>query len=187
MDAREVTLKDGRRAAVRPIEIGDAPDLMALQHAVHGAGEGVVRDVSELAQTVEDLESEIRAWTEGHHRSGRGVHLVGVIDRRAVGEASAKRMRPARLRHVARIGIEVHPEAHGLGLGRALMEGLIAWARASGEVSRLDLSVFARNTRALRLYESLGFVREGERRRFIRDPDGTEHNDVIMGLLLGGR
>ena len=46
------------------------------------------------------------------------------------------------------------------------------------------MSVLSDNQRALNLYESLSFVREGVRKRFVRRPDGREVDDILMSLLL---
>jgi putative acetyltransferase len=46
--------------------------------------------------------------------------------------------------------------------------------------------VLAENTRAVALYESLGFAREGVRARFVRHPDGRYEDDLIMTLALPG-
>ena len=51
---------------------------------------------------------------------------------------------------------KVVPEARGKGLGRALIEGCEAWARARGH-QLLTLGVLARNARAIRAYEGAGF------------------------------
>jgi ribosomal protein S18 acetylase RimI-like enzyme len=65
----------------------------------------------------------------------------------------AQRGRRAR---VAAMGIVA--SRRGLGLGRALMDGCIAIARAAA-ADRLCLEVFAANRSALSLYESSGFAR----------------------------
>ncbi|WP_437651081.1 N-acetyltransferase family protein [Sorangium sp. So ce362] len=46
-----------------------------------------------------------------------------------VGEATLLRFKPRMVRHVGVLGIGVHPEAQGLGVGRALMKRLLGWAR----------------------------------------------------------
>jgi ribosomal protein S18 acetylase RimI-like enzyme len=48
------------------------------------------------------------------------------------------------------------PEAQGQGIGKFLLEDLIAQARARSEKT-MALEVFEQNTRAVRLYQGLGF------------------------------
>jgi putative acetyltransferase len=66
-----------------------------------------------------------------------------------------------RRRHVMSLGIAVHPQAQGQGVGRALMRSLCEWADQWGQVLRIELTVFVDNERAIRLYEQQGFVKEG--------------------------
>ena len=54
-------------------------------------------------------------------------------------------------------GLGVVPRFRGAGLGRRLMRGIVAEARARG-LRRMRLEVFVGNDRARALYDSLGFV-----------------------------
>lgn len=79
----------------------------------------------------------------------------------------------------------IHPKAQGLGLGRALVETLLAWADApprDGEpaIERVELYVRADNPRAIALYRSVGFEEEGRRRGFVRTPDGERVDDLVL-------
>jgi ribosomal protein S18 acetylase RimI-like enzyme len=56
----------------------------------------------------------------------------------------------------------VAPEARGAGVGRALVDAVVAWARARG-CSRLVLSVTETNDGARHFYEACGFADTGER------------------------
>ena len=58
-------------------------------------------------------------------------------------------------------GMWVAPEARGLGLGGALVDRVIGWARGAGFV-RVLLDVADQNAAAIALYESRGFVPTGE-------------------------
>ena len=69
----------------------------------------------------------------------------------------------------------------GLG-GRLLREGLTA-ADAFGYL-RVELGVFASNTRAAALYRRAGFVEEGIKRRAILI-NGIFHDEIIMARLRG--
>jgi len=93
------------------------------------------------------------------------------------------------LRHVAVLGIGVHPEAQGRGLGRALLTHLLAWARDHRDpdgdrVIRVELYTRADNHRALALYRALGFELEGTRRAFVRRDDGALVDDCMMALIF---
>lgn len=66
-----------------------------------------------------------------------------------------------RRRHVMSLGIGVHPDAQRQGVGQALMAALCDWADRWGQVLRTELTVFADNAHAIRLYQRHGFVQEG--------------------------
>lgn len=66
-----------------------------------------------------------------------------------------------RRRHVMGLGIAVHPDAQGQGVGRALMQALCDWADRWGQVLRIELTVFVDNARAIALYQQFGFRQEG--------------------------
>ncbi len=114
---------------------------------------------------------------------GGGVHLVAVDGAGAVvGWCDIERRGREGFGHGGRLGIGMLPEARGRGLGRRLMTDAIQAARRQG-LERIELEVFASNSRAIALYESLGFVREGVKRR-VRKLDGRYDDDVLMALLL---
>lgn len=69
-----------------------------------------------------------------------------------------------RRRHVMSLGISVHPDGQGQGLGWALMTALLDYADRWAQVLRIELHVYADNERAIRLYQSLGFETEGRLR-----------------------
>ena len=68
------------------------------------------------------------------------------------------------------------------GIGRALLEQAVEWAREVG-VAKLELHVFPYNEPAIRLYERFGFEREGVRRRHYRRGDELV-DAVLMAYLL---
>lgn len=73
------------------------------------------------------------------------------------------------------------PEFRGHGVGERLARAVMDAALARG-AERIELEVFASNARAIRLYERLGFVREGVRRR-ARKLDGEYTDDVLMAYM----
>ena len=184
-------LRDSRSALIRPARPEDYPSLMETLRAVAIDDRGVVRTEPEMPQTPEDIQREFAKWQSDSSRTGaRGCWFVALLpEGRVIGEADVRRMAPLRLRHVAHLGLSVHPEFQRLGVGRALMMAAIDWCTSGpgvelGGISRIDLNVLADNDRAIAMYKSLGFEIEGRRRRFIRREDGTEVDDLVMARLL---
>ena len=77
-------------------------------------------------------------------------------------------------------GMWVEPASRGRGVGSALLEAVIAWAR-SRAFTRLELSAPARSAAALALYRRAGFGAMGERRPM----PGRPHLELVeMGRDL---
>jgi RimJ/RimL family protein N-acetyltransferase len=85
--------------------------------------------------------------------------------------------------HCVRLGITVAKDWRDRGVGRELMTRAIEWARQAKGVSRVELEVFSGNARAIHLYERMGFVAEGLRRRAFTK-NGGEIDSLMMALLL---
>jgi RimJ/RimL family protein N-acetyltransferase len=84
--------------------------------------------------------------------------------------------------HVGVLGMGVLSEFRGQGVGKALIVAAIEKAKAIG-LTRVELMVREENKRAITLYEHVGFVVEGLKRRSTRI-DGRYRNDFLMALLL---
>ena len=89
--------------------------------------------------------------------------LVAEIDGRVVGSLGLHRRRD-RLAHVASLGMAVHDDYQGQGIGTALMEAAIDMADNWLNLKRVELDVFTDNARAIHLYKNFGFEIEGTRR-----------------------
>ena len=94
-----------------------------------------------------------------------------------VGRLSLARDAHPASHHVADLGLMVAASHRRRGIGRALLEQAVAWAREVG-IQKLELHVFPWNEPALRLYESFGFEREGYRKQHYAR--GEELVDAIL-------
>lgn len=187
MSGQTLVTRDGRSVLIRRAAPADAAQLLELERAVVAAGHGVVKVLADLPVDAQAMQPHVDDWV--HRHPSAGIRLVAVLDGRVMADATAERLRPTLVNHVAVLALQVHPEAQGQGLGRLVLEGLLAWAQdASGPrlpaITRLELYVRADNRRAQNLYRSVGFQLEGVRRSLVRGADGTFHDDCVMGLLL---
>ena len=111
------------------------------------------------------------------------INLVAVVDDRVVGMVGLETFpnRPRR-RHVGRIGISVHSEWQGKGVGKALMAAVVDLADNWLNLTRLELEVYADNAAAIHVYERFGFSYEGTlRQHAFRNGKYVDSN--MMGRL----
>lgn len=82
----------------------------------------------------------------------------------------------------ADLGMLVAKDWRRRGVGRALLEAAVTWARAR-DLRRLVLDVFARNAAAIAFYRGFGFVEDG-RTRDIPRASGETWQAIGMALEL---
>jgi L-phenylalanine/L-methionine N-acetyltransferase len=143
---------------IRPVRVEDVDDLDVVRRQP-GVIDGTLNIPSErLLDRRRRLEN-----------LGPNVHeFVAEIDGRVVATAGLIAFQ-GRMSHAGEIAhIMVHDEFQGRGIGRHLMEALLDVADNALGLVRVELLVFSDNAAAVRLYESLGFVQEGVKRKYAR-------------------
>ncbi|WP_158298993.1 GNAT family N-acetyltransferase [Sphingomonas psychrotolerans] len=157
------------------MRLADAPAALALMRRAEG-GLGRLPDEMDLPWMEEALAGAlmgglaIGAW--------EGSHLAGMI--------KTSRMPSVQFQHVLwDLTVAVDPESQGRGIGYRLLAELLANAAAlTPRVERVELVVREGLTHAIRLYERVGFRREGRFERRFRLSDGTYEADLPMVLFL---
>lgn len=92
--------------------------------------------------------------------------LVAVVDGEVVGNLGLHPQTNVRRAHVAGVGMAVRDDWHGKGIGKALLRSAVDLADNWLGLIRLELTVWADNAVAQRLYASEGFVVEGTHRAY---------------------
>jgi putative acetyltransferase len=124
------------------------------------------------------------AWRQRIAEPGDGAHnLVAVAGERVVGMLSLHTFpRRPRRHHAAALGMSVHEDWHGKGVGTALMRAGVELADNWLNLTRLELEVYTDNEPAIRLYERFGFEREGLLRQHAYR-DGRYVDSYVMARL----
>jgi L-amino acid N-acyltransferase YncA len=139
-----------------------------------------VEGIATRAATFETEPPRYSAFDASHLAEHR---LVAVDDGRVVGWVV---LAPTSIRAcyagVVESSIYVAADARGHGVGRALMDALLASARASG-IWTIHAGMFPENTASVRLHESLGFRLVGRFER-IAQLDGVWRDTVLLELRL---
>jgi ribosomal protein S18 acetylase RimI-like enzyme len=107
--------------------------------------------------------------------------FYAIHDGRVVGWCDILRNEREGTRHSGHLGMGILPDYRGNGIGTRLISETIADAISKG-ITRIDLEVFASNTRAIALYRKMGFIEEGRKRR-ARFLDGEYDDNVVMALV----
>ncbi len=142
--------RTGMDVTIRAMREADAPDLFEIYN------QPAFR-FGTLALPYESLEA-VKKWAEP--RSPRDLHLAAQVDDHVVGAAA---LRPfyGRRAHAAEFWIAVHEDFAGHGIGSRLLAAVIDTADNWINISRIEMTVFTDNTRAIALYEKFGFTIEG--------------------------
>ena len=156
---------------VRAMTAADWPQVEAILAAGIAAGEAT-------------FETSAPSWAEFDAGKVRDARVVAVDDTGAVvGWAAAS---PVSGRQVYRGVIEhsvyIHPDHHGNGIGRQLLDAFVAAAENAGYWT-IQSSVFPENTASLRLHESAGFRVVGRRERIARShlgPHAGQWRDTVL-------
>jgi ribosomal protein S18 acetylase RimI-like enzyme len=165
------------------IRIAIPADAEQLIAHVHRLAEEPDVDVplapGEIWHTVE----EERKILEEHAALENSISLVAEAEGEIIGWLNCQGGSRKATRHAVILGIAVRRDWRNQGVGSALITHAIAWARDTSIVTRIELAVYARNARAIHLYESFGFEVEGRRRRALYQK-GAYLDDLIMALIL---
>jgi len=154
---------------VRELAEADLGAYKALRdHALAHHEEAFTSDApTEARRTAQSYAARIGRSANGGN--GESFTLGAFRGDRLVGAISCERDPRTKVRHIGHvIGTMVHADEQGRGVGRALLDGLIARAAADAELHQLTLTVTAGNAVAERLYARAGFVPFGTQPRAIR-------------------
>ncbi|MEZ0536694.1 GNAT family N-acetyltransferase [Caldicellulosiruptoraceae bacterium PP1] len=158
---------------IRPVRIDDAEAINEMRR-MDGVRETTLGITSERFERTVDF---LKNLSENDHLFVAEVQEDQT--RKVVGLVGLHVNRSPRLRHSAAIGIMVHKNYQGKGIGKALMKTVLDLADNWLMLKRIELGVFADNERAIKLYKSLGFEIEGLK-KYAAIRNGTYADEYIM-------
>ena len=182
MDYRsEIRLRDGRTCVLRNGTAADAKQVLDIFLRTHEQSDFLASYPEESKHTVEGEAKFLQGQTENE----RGIEIVAEAEGTIVGLAGISCVRDGeKTRHRAVFGVSIDKAYWGLGLGRALTEACIVCAKRAGYV-QVELQVVADNTRAIALYESVGFTEYGRNPKGFRSRTSGWQELIEMRLELG--
>lgn len=178
---QELWMKQGGRLLLREAQGTDAGAVLAYLNRVGGESDNLLFGKDGFPLPVEREAS----FLEGQRQEARSILVLGFAGEELVCVASCDALTAReRVAHRASVSLTVARDYWGQGIGRGVMEALIAFARQAG-LEVLQLEVRADNTRAVALYEHLGFEKLGLYRNFMK-VNGQGFDAWYMNLYLDG-
>jgi L-amino acid N-acyltransferase YncA len=135
------------RMRIRAYTDADWPGIWRIFQEIVAAGETYAYDPEWSSEQARDL------WVE----ASPGHTVVACEGARVLGTAKMGPNRPGPGSHVATASFMVASEARGRGVGRALGEYALDWARRNGYAAMQFNAVVETNYAAVRLWQALGF------------------------------
>jgi RimJ/RimL family protein N-acetyltransferase len=162
---------------VEEAQLSDAKALVDLLSQVSQETDFVV---AETILSQEDME----IFLERHLESVNEICLVVRVGKELAGVLNVSSTSSPQTNHIGDIFIAVQEKYWGYGLGSLLMEVALDWACHTPVIRRLELTVQARNSRAVHLYEKFGFKIEATKERGAKTKDGEFLDDYLMSRLI---
>jgi RimJ/RimL family protein N-acetyltransferase len=172
-------LRNGSECIIRRAVEKDTPDIVKYSNIVGGESDFLSYGRNEFSHSVEQERVIIREYSETNNR----LFIVAVIDGNIVGMLTFWGNGRRRLEHWGEFGVSVLKRYQNIGVGSALLDYMIEWAKRSKLVRKVDLMVREDNYQAINLYEKMGFEVEGRIRRAMK-VDDKFYNFLYMGRLI---
>ncbi|MCC8979579.1 GNAT family N-acetyltransferase [Bradyrhizobium acaciae] len=122
----------------------------------------------------------LSAWIKDIER-GSIVSLLAVKDGAVVGCGTIARDPLSWSAHVGEIRTVISSHVRGTGVGRALSNEAFDIALSMG-LERLTVQMTSDQSRAIAIFEGLGFRTEALLRNHVKDLQGKTHDIVVLGL-----
>lgn len=175
----KIKLKNKDTLELRKPNIEDAKALIHHMKTVDQETKYLGREPGEFQSTIEQEESFIK-----NLQNKQSCFLLAILNEQIIGNVSVNLIRHnLRFLHRASMGITIQKSAWGLGIGKILMQEAIKWCEMN-QVEQLELDVVTSNARAIKLYQSFGFVIQGRLYHALKYEDGSYADEYNMILRI---
>ena len=179
--------RDGEPIEVRRLKRADLDALTRFATAI-SKEKAVNRDLGIVSFDGRATRKKERAFlnrTAREARRGNVASIAAISGGEIVGISDVWRRTPRDVHHTGVFGIVIREGFRNRGIGEKLMSEVLRESRALG-IWLVELTVFATNSRAVHLYEKMGFRRVGViPGKILRD--GRSFGEIVMYTDLRNR
>lgn len=176
IEAREVTLKDGRKAILKSPEASDAKAMISHVYKTSEETYFMLRYPEEVTEE----EEKMTEWLQRIREDKSDFMLAAYIDGELVGNCAALKIgEHIKYRHRVGFGISIQKKVCNLGLGTIMVKEMLEQVKNT-EFEQVELGVFSDNLRAKHVYEKMGFREVGIQPRAFKLKDNTYRDEILM-------
>ena len=172
---REIKLKDGSKARLRPLKKDDETAFHEFFSAVPE------RERMFIKHRVTDPKV-IKDWCQNIDLH-RNFPLLAFINGKMVGDVTLHQQLGGWKRHIGRVSVLVLPEYRGRGLARALVSEVMSMARNLG-LEKVEAEFIGEQEAAIKMFAMLGFTNMLRLEEYVKDMQAIAHDYVLMGVNL---
>lgn len=175
----KVQLKNDRIVTIRKARLSDASQLLEAIRTYIPQSEFIPKLENEITLSLEQKES----WIDSFIQSNNSLLLVAEFEGKIIGNIDLTGSRRQVMQHTAVIGMGMIESWRGIGLGTALMEQMIHWAKENPILELIWLQVYTANSSAIQLYKNMGFIENGVLPHFFKN-DQVYYDNLTMSLKV---
>jgi RimJ/RimL family protein N-acetyltransferase len=176
-----VKLKNNKEITIREATPNDAQAFLETIMTCVKESEYLLTTFEEFDMTPE----KEREWICSFMEKDNSLLLFAEYQGRIIGNIDLSGGHRKRIGHTALIGMSMLREWQHIGLGTALMQAAIDWAKRPGNpVELLWLMVIGANQNALALYNKMGFKESGRQKNYFRLDEKRYEDNIIMTMQL---
>jgi RimJ/RimL family protein N-acetyltransferase len=174
---RSFSAKDGRKVILRTPKWEDLDDLLELINSLVEERADILKTEKVTREQEIDFLSRVLSLLEKDEM----FYLVAEVGGKVVAVSEITK-RSGYEKHVGVVGIAIRSGFRDLGIGTEILKSLLEQAKKMG-LKVLTLTAFARNKRAVHVYEKAGFVQTGViPKKFFKD--GKYIDEIIMTKIM---
>ncbi|WP_461612884.1 GNAT family N-acetyltransferase [Clostridium sp. Marseille-QA1073] len=176
---KKIQLKNDQELVLRKPMIEDAERMIEYINTVGGESDNLLFGKDEFHLTVEQEREHIK----NINNASNSLMILGIIDNNIVSIAQITSSNRKRIAHNSEVSISVKKDYWRNGIGSAVMEEIIKFAKESGRIKNISLGVRASNIKAIKMYEKLGFVKVGLHKNYF-NINGNFDDEILMDLYI---
>jgi len=176
---KNICLRDGRNIIIREAVKEDADRIIDYINKVSAESDYLTFEQGEFNVSVDEEEKVIERSRKADNR----LFLVAYLDGEIVGSLNFNGGERSRIRHMGEFGVSVLKEYWHLGIGESLILFLLKWCSDSKVIRKINLKVREDHRVGIKLYEKLGFKKEGIITRYFCMNDNF-YDAILMGMQI---